>query len=134
MKKARSSLNMLGAALEREEAEWIATIAYYARYYAVYSLFQRCGITSEIHDCTLAAFGYLFTDEGIVKKALYGEIIDSKESRIDSQYYIGGEVNIQNLKEDALAARNFVLTIEETLDSLSDKTIEKVRQKLKVLL
>ena len=134
LKKAQGSLNMLSAAIEREEEEWIATIAYYARYYAVYALFQRCGIISEIHDCTLSAFGCLFEGEGITDKGLYEEIILSKDNRIDAQYYVVDEMDVKRLKEDTEKARRFVLALEETLNRLSDETIEKVRQKLKSLL
>lgn len=129
LKKARGSLNMLSAAIERHEKEWAATIAYYACYYAVYALFQRCGIISEIHDCTLAAFDYLFTGEGIVDSNLYEEIRASKDSRIDAQYYIMEETK-DDPSADAESARAFVLAIEEALDKLDEDTIEKVRNKL----
>ena len=131
LKKARSSLNMLGAAIEKEEEEWAATIAYYARYYAVYALFEKCGIISEIHDCTIAAFSYLFADEGIVPSSLHDELIGSKESRIDAQYYVKDELDKTRLCKDAEKARAFVLAIEEVLDRINEDTIEKIRSRLK---
>jgi len=54
IKKAKSALNMLTSAIEQNEVDWIATTAYYARYFAFYGLLQKCGIKSEIHDCTLS--------------------------------------------------------------------------------
>ncbi len=53
IKKAKSSLNMLESATEKDEIDWIFTTAYYARYFAFYALLQKCGIKSEIHDCTI---------------------------------------------------------------------------------
>lgn len=50
--KAKSALNMLSSAAEKDEVDWIATTAYYASYFAFYALLQKCGIKSEIHDCT----------------------------------------------------------------------------------
>lgn len=132
LKKARSSLNMLNAAIEKEEKEWAATIDYYTRYYAVYALFQRCGIVSEIHDCTIAAFGYLFSESGIDTKELHDELLVSKENRIDAQYYISAETEIP--EGDAGKAGTFVLVIEELMDKLDDDVIDRVRDKLKKLL
>lgn len=133
LKKARGSLNMLTAATERGEDEWAATIAYYARYYAVYALFQRCGIISEIHDCTIAAFGYLFADERIVDSSLHRELLASKDSRIDAQYYVMEEPAALS-GEDASKARGFVLAIEQALDKLGEEMIGKIRGKLKEVL
>ncbi|MBU0461156.1 MAG: hypothetical protein KJ574_01080, partial [Nanoarchaeota archaeon] len=62
LKKAKSALNMLDAAIERDEDDWIATTAYYARYFSLYALFRKCGIKSEIHDCTIAAMRFLFVE------------------------------------------------------------------------
>ena len=44
IKKAISSLNMLESAMEKDEIEWICTTAYYAMYFAVYALLQKCGV------------------------------------------------------------------------------------------
>lgn len=119
---------MLGAAIEQEEEEWEATIAYYARYYAVYALFRRCGIISEIHDCTIVAFGYLFVESGIVAHKLYEELVNAKDNRIDAQYYVMEEGLDSGI--DAGKARAFVLAIEEVLDKLAEETIEEVRHRL----
>ena len=128
LKKARSSLKMLTAALEQDAQEWAAAIAYYARYYSVYALFQRCGIVSEIHDCTIAAFGYLFAEEGIVDKNLHEELQASKDTRIDAQYYVGEEPEFAP-EEDAEKAREFVLKIEEVIEKIDEKMIEQIGNK-----
>ncbi len=47
IKKAKSSLNMLDSAIEKEEVEWISTTAYYARYFSFYALLQKIGIKSK---------------------------------------------------------------------------------------
>jgi len=123
LKKAKSSLNMLSSAIEKEEPDWIATTAYYARYFASYALLQRCGIKSEIHDCTISMIKFLFVDENILEEHLYKELLLAKELRVDLQYYVTDEMNIKKLKTDANTAREFVLKIEEA--------ISKIRTKLK---
>ncbi|MGM5488712.1 MAG: HEPN domain-containing protein [Nanobdellota archaeon] len=68
LKKAYSSLNMLTSAIEKKEYEWMASTAYYARYFAVYALMMKCGIQSEIHDCTLHIVQKLFRLHDTYKK------------------------------------------------------------------
>jgi uncharacterized protein (UPF0332 family) len=44
----------MNATLQIKEIDWIATTAYYARYFALYALLMKIGIKSEIHDCSIA--------------------------------------------------------------------------------
>ena len=97
--------------------------------YAVYALFQRCGIISEIHDCTIAAFGYLFVEEGIVDSSLYDEILASKDCRIDAQYYVLEEQD-EDPSAEAEKAGAFVLAVEELIDRLGENMIGKARSRL----
>ena len=53
LKKSISALNTMTATLQIKETEWIATTAYYARYFALYGLLMKIGVKSEIHDCTI---------------------------------------------------------------------------------
>src|SRR3989344_9618810 len=73
--KAKSALNMLDCAIEKGEIDWIATTAYYSRYFALYALLQKCGIKSEIHDCTLALMNFLFVEDGFIEKEFYDELL-----------------------------------------------------------
>ncbi len=131
IKKAKSSLNMLDAAIDRDEIDWIVTTAYYARYFALYALFQKCGIKSEIHDCTLTAMKYLFIDEGILDNNLYIDIDDAKEARISIQYYVTETLDKEKLTKKARDAQQFVLLLEEVLENIDEKTKAKIREKLK---
>ena len=54
---------MLESATEKDEIDWISTTAYYARYFAFYALLQKCGIKSEIHDCTISLMSFLFVED-----------------------------------------------------------------------
>ena len=130
IKKAKSSLNMLDAAIERGEIEWIVTTAYYARYFAVYALFQKCGIKSEIHDCTLSAVKYLLVDEGVLDAMMYKDILDAKHARVDVQYYAIGAVNNEKLIEKAKGAQEFVLSVEGAMEKVDDETKQRIREKL----
>src|SRR5690606_23360315 len=41
LKKVKSALRMLDAALQQNEREWIVATAYYARYFSLYALLQK---------------------------------------------------------------------------------------------
>ena len=86
--KAKSALNMLTSANEKEEVDWIATTAYYARYFAFYGLLQKCGIKSEIHDCTISLMHFLFVEGKLIEKHFYTELQLAKDLREDMQYYV----------------------------------------------
>ncbi|MBU0471753.1 MAG: HEPN domain-containing protein [Nanoarchaeota archaeon] len=130
IKKAESSLNMLESAAEKDELDWISTTAYYARYFAFYALLQKCGIKSEIHDCTISLMHFLFVDENIIEENLYTELLLAKDLRVDTQYYVTEEIDIDKLKKDSNTANSFVLEMEEVIENLTQKQIDTVRNKL----
>jgi uncharacterized protein (UPF0332 family) len=131
-KKAKSALNMLSSAVQKDEVDWIASTAYYARYFALYALLKKCGITSEIHECTIVLLR-LFVKEGIVKESFYKELQAAKQLRIDMQYYVVGELDVQKLEMDAQTAGMFVLEMERVIDGMTKQQIKQVRDKLRVL-
>ena len=133
IKKARSSLNMLNSAQEKNEIEWISTTAYYARYFVFYALLQKCGIKSEIHECTISLAHFVFVEKKLIEKYLYEELEESKELRIETQYYVVDQINLKKLKEHSEKSRNFVLKIEEVIENLNEEEIRNIRKELQDL-
>ena len=121
---------MLESATEKNEIDWISTTAYYARYFAFYALLQKCGIKSEIHDCTISLMSFLFVDGDLVEEHFYNELQLAKELRVDTQYYVSDEVDLDKLKKDSETARSFVLKVEEVIESLTEERIKAIRGKL----
>jgi len=130
IKKAKSSLNMLDSAIDKDETDWVTTTAYYARYFAFYALLQKCGIKSEIHDCTVSLMNYLLVDEKLIDEHFYKELELAKELRVDTQYYVADDIDTEKLKKDSATAKNFVLKIEEVIDNLTKEQIEMIRNKI----
>jgi uncharacterized protein (UPF0332 family) len=128
--KAKSALNMLDSAAEKDEIDWIATTAYYSRYFALYALLQKCGIKSEIHDCTISLMNFLFVEENIIEKELYAELLLAKDLRVDTQYYVTEQIDKEKLKADSAKARNFVLKMEELSEKITKDQINKLCKKL----
>jgi len=99
--------------------KWKVIIAYYACYHALYAILVRCGIRSEIHECTLALMErFPFTDEERVFLAKL------KEDRIQTQYYLRERI------VDEEAMKRFVATCKRILDGLTSEEIEDVRFRL----
>ena len=118
---------MLDSAIEKNEIDWVATTAYYSRYFVLYALLQKCGIKSEIHDCTISLMHFLFVDEDIIPKELYTELLLAKDLRVDAQYYVTEQIDEEKLKADSATVRNFVLKMEEVIENITDLQIKKTR-------
>ena len=130
IEKAKSALNMLDSAIEKDEIDWITTTAYYSRYFVLYALLQRCGIKSEIHDCTISLMHFLFVEGNIIPEELYTELLLAKDLRVDTQYYVTKQIDKEKLKTDSATAQNFVLKMEEIIENVTEAQIQKIRQTL----
>jgi len=130
LKKATSALNTMTAALQINEADWTATTAYYARYFALYALLMKIGVKSEIHDCTIN-MAQLLANHEILRQNLVNDLTEAKQTRIDTQYYVATELNQKEIIKNAEKARKFVLEIEQTIESITPKQINTIRTQLK---
>jgi len=109
--------------------EWTVSASYYAKYFAVYALLSKIGVKSEIHGCTIALFGYLFST--VEYHHLVRELRQSKDDRVDVQYYSRElEVNLTDLMQQT---KQFVLQIEELIDGLNSEEVAALQKKLKEL-
>lgn len=102
--------------------KWKVIISYYACYEAVYSLLMKCGVKSEIHDCTIelmSLFGFEENEINFLK--------DLKKTREENQYYLK-----RNKLEDEEKVRSFVWRCKEISQELNSEKIEEIRSKIKV--
>ena len=110
--------------------EWAVSTSYYAKYFAVYALLAKIGAKSEIHDCTIALFEYLFIDS--IPEETIEELKHSKEDRIETQYYTQ-ETNI-DLEQTMKKTKKFALNIENIIDNLNPQKTTALQKKLKTLI
>ena len=129
LKKSRNALKSMDINAEADITEWAISASYYAKYFAVYALLAKIGAKSEIHDCTIALFEYLFNDT--IPEETLKELKDSKEDRVETQYYTQ-ETNI-DLPQTRKKTKKFVLYIESTIDNLNPEKIAALQKKLKTL-
>ncbi|MBU3924281.1 MAG: hypothetical protein KJ592_05155 [Nanoarchaeota archaeon] len=102
------------------EGKWKIISGYYACYNGLYSILMKCGIKSEIHDCTLELmnlFDFLDEEKKFVKEL--------KEKRIIVQYYLKNA-----LIEDEEKISSFVAKCKEILYRLNSEDIENIRNKI----
>ncbi|MFO8016727.1 MAG: hypothetical protein R6U32_06485 [Candidatus Woesearchaeota archaeon] len=103
------------------KGKWRTITAYYACYSALYSILMRCGIKSEIHECTLELMCiFEFTESE--KRYMAG----LKEDRVQAQYYLKKIV----LKDEE-SVKNFVLKCKTILSGMNSRKIKEARKWLK---
>jgi uncharacterized protein (UPF0332 family) len=124
IKNAKETLFSLKNNLD-DSNMWKATKKYYTLYFAVYSLMMKIGIKCEIHDCTIELTKYL-DNFNLFPKDTYELLINNKQLRIDNQYYLK---NIK-VKIDYDKLFSFILSIEEKINSINIKEIDKIKKDL----
>jgi hypothetical protein len=100
------------------EGKWRVVTAYYACYDALYGILMKCGIKSEIHDCSIKLMELFdFSNEDVVfmKKM--------KQDRINSQYY-RMEIKLNDLNR----VKEFIFRCERIYRDLDDGRINKIRE------
>lgn len=128
MEKAKNSLQSMNLNFKNNNNDWAISSAYYARYFAIYSLFAKIGIKSEIHDCTILLVKELFIKKEFISKELYGELEKAKDQRIDLQYYVDRIISQSKVEENINKATNFVLEIKKIAEKITDDLIKEIRK------
>jgi len=132
LNKSRSALNMLSSAIEKNELDWMLDTSYYAKYFAVYSLFMKAGIKSEIHDCTIAILNSVFVKQSIISQELASELKKSKELRVESLYY-DKELGKEEISFHAEKAPDYHLELKSVIERLTEKKIALIREEFRRL-
>ena len=105
----------------KNDGKWKVITGYYSCYNALYSILMKCGIKSEIHDCTIKLMDLFdFSSEDI---EFMNEL---KKKRVDTQYYLK-EVKEVCEKE----VKRFIWKCELILQELTEKKINDVRKEFK---
>ena len=129
LEKSRNALKSMEVNAQAGIEEWTVSASYYAKYFAVYALFSKIGVKCEIHDCTIALFGSLFST--VEFHHLVRELRQSKDDRVDVQYYSRKlTVNLADLMQET---KQFVLQIEELIDGLNTESVAALQKKLREL-
>lgn len=129
LEKSNNALKSMEVNAQAGIAEWTVSASYYAKYFAVYALLAKIGVRCEIHDCTIALFGYLFST--LEFHRLVRELRQSKDDRVDVQYY-SREIKI-DLADLMQQTKQFVLQMEEIIDGLNAQKTAELQKKFRTL-
>lgn len=127
LKKAGNSLKAMKLNMDAGLFDWAVDAAYYARYHAIYALLQKCGIDSEIHDCSIALIKFLF--KGKLTEDLINELQNAKKDRVSLVYYTNQLIDEKEIRKNVALAPNFVLAIEKIISELND--VNQIREILR---
>lgn len=106
---------------EKIKGKWKIISGYYTCYNSIYSILMKCGIKSEIHDCTIELMNlFNFIEEEILF------VINLKNKRINAQYYLEKEEDI-----DVKKIKEFIFKVKEILNSLTKDDILEIRNKIR---
>ena len=128
LKKANDALKSMNLNLSGGLYDWAVEAAYYSRYHAIYALLQKCGIKSEIHDCSIVSIKYLFANK--ISEELTKELEETKNQRKNLIYYVNREVKETDMKKNFETAPKFVLAIEKIISELKQEEIKQIIQTL----
>jgi uncharacterized protein (UPF0332 family) len=121
--KSRDSIKAMEATRREGLVEWTIETSYYAKYHIVYAVLSRLGVKSENHTCSIALFEFLFKDK--ISPATINELKLSKDERVQTQYYpVTEKFDLENV---ALKTKEFVLEIEQLMDSFDSNEINRLR-------
>lgn len=132
LKKSETSLKSMQLNYQEKISDWTVDAAYYARYQVLYALLQKCGITCEIHDCSIMLLRFLFAD--IFDESFFTELERAKEQRINLVYYTNRLVSEEEIKKNVTLTPNFVLKIEEVISKIQQEKIKEIRRRLETFL
>ena len=129
LEKSHNALKSMEVNAQAELPEWAVSASYYAKYFVVYALLAKIGAKCEIHDCTIALFGYLLSAAKF--HHLVRELRRSKDDRVEVQYY-SRQIKV-DLSDLMGQTKEFVLQVEELTDGLNPQEIADLRKRLRVL-
>lgn len=119
---AEESLKVLKKIQGTESCMWLATTKYYCEYFAAYAFLIKCGIKSEIHDCTIE-FSKILEEKGFLPQGTYERLNFDKDLRIDNQYYLKNRP--VEIDSDDLA--DFLIQMRQCIDLLNLEKVELIR-------
>ena len=123
MKKAEDCLKSAEVLLPENLYENSISMSYYAMYNSLTVLLRKVGIKCENHTAAIVLLKLLFKE-----KNLWVVIKESKEERIDTQYYIKIESTKETAKDLSAKAENFVVAVKFKANNLKEEEIEVLRK------
>jgi uncharacterized protein (UPF0332 family) len=121
-KKSESNLISSKILSENERFEESVSLAYYSMYNISLSLLFKVGIKCENHKACAILLKEIFDLDNL-------PLIQSKEERIDKQYYVGFKISKEEVKKSIEIAEEFNKNLRGFILSLNNFKIKEYRDK-----
>lgn len=108
LKKAMKSIKTAEKLIDPEEAEFVATRAYYALFYVAEALLFERGLAFKKHSAVHSAFGEYFAKTGLLEPKFHRWLIEAFSNRISSDYDAEPNISIANATKMLQQAREFL--------------------------
>ncbi|MCB1060081.1 MAG: HEPN domain-containing protein [Calditrichaeota bacterium] len=115
LRKAARSIVSAEKQLADGDADFAASRAYYAMFYAAEALLLAHDLVYKKHSAVIAAFAEHFTRKGILPEELHRFFIDAQNARLSGDYMSEMDVSIKEVQVHIDHAREFVTTITKHL-------------------
>ncbi len=112
MEKSRRSVGAAQALLDRGDADFAASRAYYAMFYAAEAMLMEEGLSSTKHSGVHALFGEHFAKTGRVDPKLHRLLLAAFGNRVESDYGFESTIKPERAAELIAGAREFLSAAE----------------------
>ena len=112
MNKARRSVEAAQALLDRGDADFAASRAYYAMFYAAEALLNADGLSSTKHSGVHALFAEHFARTRRMDPKFHRSLLDAFDNRVESDYGFESTINSERAAELIDGAREFLNAAE----------------------
>ncbi len=112
LNKARRSVEAAKALLERGDADFAASRAYYAMFYAAEALLNEEGLSSTKHSGVHALFGEYFTRPRRLDPKFHRALLDAFDNRVDCDYGFESTITPERAAKLIDSAREFLNAAE----------------------
>jgi uncharacterized protein (UPF0332 family) len=115
LQKARDSLRAAEVLYQEGFADFCASRAYYALFYAAEALLLDRDLTFSSHSAVIAAFGKEFAKTGLLDQKYHRYLLDAQDSRNVGDYGVGPGVTDSQAQKVLGWAREFITAAEQYL-------------------
>jgi len=126
LQRSDESLSSAKALLKIGNLKDSVALSYYSMYHCLLACLAKVGIRCENHSASIILLKELFNiDDSSISKA--------KTDRVDKQYYVDFDVNLDEANNSIKIAEDFINELNDFIAKLSASQIKEYRQKAIIL-
>lgn len=123
LQRSNESLSSAKALVKIGNLKDAVALAYYSMYHCLIASLAKIGIKCENHAGSIILLKEVFNmDDSLISKA--------KSERVDKQYYVDFEVNLDEANNSIRIAEEFIGNLNNFIAKLSEKHISEYRKKI----